>query len=277
VLGDHGAGDGRSDGVVLQIVPGIFQAGGGVADTDAGAFNLVVHAVTGDGADPVAAGDGIAHQPVETCNFAGRLCRDDAAGPHLDGRLAVAGVAADDGAGGVVGCHKARVGEPYPDGSQGYAGGDRRGGTGHRGNRSGEGPGKAVDKDRGGLADVEVAAVRVGEVEVDVDVLIRHDLQKLCACADAVPLVHIHLADGAAQVRLGILGLHRLLIGGLGLGVAVLRLGLAAGRVGGINSIEQLALLHLVALFKGIAEDLAGDQRIDGVGVRWLQRAAGGE
>lgn len=103
----------------------------------------------------------------------------------------VAGVAADDGAGGVVGCHKARVGEPYPDGSQGYAGGDRRGGTGHRGNRSGEGPGKAVDKDRGGLADVEVAAVRVGEVEVDVDVLIRHDLQKLCACADAVPLVHI--------------------------------------------------------------------------------------
>lgn len=143
------------------------------------------------------------------------------------------------------------------------------GGTGHRGNRSGEGPGKAVDKDRGGLADVEVAAVRVGEVEVDVDVLIRHDLQKLCACADAVPLVHIHLADGAAQVRLGILGLHRLLIGGLGLGVAVLRLGLAAGRVGGINSIEQLALLHLVALFKGIAEDLAGDQRIDGVGVRW--------
>ena len=53
--------------------------------------------------------------------------------------------------------------------------------------------------------------------------------------------------------------------------------GLAAGRVGGINGIEQLALLHLVALFKGIAEDLAGDQRIDGVGVRWLQRAAGGE
>ena len=160
--------------------------------------------------------------------------------------------------------------EPYPDGSQGYAGGDRRGGTGHRGNRSGEGPGKAVDKDRGGLADVEVAAVRVGEVEVDVDVLIRHDLQKLCACADAVPLVHIHLADGAAQVRLGILGLHRLLIGGLGLGVAVLRLGLAAGRVGGINSIEQLALLHLVALFKVGGEDGVLQQGGDVVGVGGL-------
>ena len=56
-----------------------------------------------------------------------------------------------------------------------------------------------------------------------------------------------------------------------------MRLILAGGRVGGIQGVQQLVLLRQVAFFKGIGEDLAGYQGVDGIGVRGLQGAAGAE
>ena len=158
--------------------------------------------------------------------------------------------------------------EPGAGGHRG--GGDRRHGAGGVAL-------KVADVDGGGLPHIEVRGAGIGKEAGHVDVVVPHNPQQLCAGADALAVLHIDLRHGATHVGGGILGRHRLFVVGLSLGVAVLGLGLGAGGVGGVDGVKQLALRHLVAVFKGIAEDLPGDQGVHRVGVRRLQGAAGGE
>ena len=94
------------------------------------------------------------------------------------------------------------------------------------------------------------------------------------SCVPAVTLrrCDVDLAHRAGDGRRGVQGLLGLLIGHLGLLHGDLSpvhgiLGVAA-----VHGVEQGVLGHKVALFKGAADDIAGEQGGDVVGVRRLQR-----
>ena len=259
----HRAGNGRGDAVIVQPVLGIFQ-------TVLCVFDLIIHAVTGNGADPLAAGYAVAGHQRQAADLAGGAGGDGGAGPHLYGGLTVAGVVAHHSAGGAVPGDQTGIHGLHPDGGHFHAGGIGHGTAAHLGHRAVNIPGVTVDINFSGLAHIEITVIGVRELEVDGQVIAGADLHQFCPGVHRVAVADINLTDGAADVRRGILGLQCLRIAGLGLRFR-------RGNVGGVDDIKELILLHQIPLFKGVAEDLAGHQRGNGVGIGGLQSAAAGE
>ena len=107
-------------------------------------------------------------------------------------------------------------------------------------------------------------------MEIDGQVIAGADPTQLCTGGNSIAVADIHLADGAADVRHGVLGLQCLGIIGLGLCFR-------GGDIGGIDGVEKLVLLHDIALLKCVAKDLAGYQRGNSIGIGGLQRTAASE
>ena len=127
------------------------------------------------------------------------------------------------------------------------------------------------------MAHIEIAGSGEGEQKIDGQLCVGNDLCQLGPRVDALTVMDVDLAHRTGDGGSGMQGLLCLLIGQLGLlhrdlGPVHGVLGIAA-----VHGVQQGILRHQVALLKGGADDVAGQQRGDVVGVRRLQCGGAGD
>ena len=243
-LFDDGSGNGRLNGIAVQILRGAPSGELGGLQIQPRVFHTVPQALRIQRTEGLPLGNGAAGKFSKAVDRARarrihhRGCRHGHVG------VSVAGIAADH-RGGCEGVgDDPGVCQLYPHGTglQSVSGDDS--GIGHRRHRALNGAIKVSNEDGGRLPHVKRAGGREWKQKVDGQIRAGHDLAKLSPSADAITVLYVYLADGAGeggggfQSLLGLLVLQFRLFHG-NLGPADGLLGVAA-----VQGVEQGVLFH---------------------------------